>query len=76
MCPFVRYDNGFDIPIAQADLANSCGLKPKHTNRITADLRRDQVLAWEKGRLTLLDWDALREMGEFDVACPHVSGNP
>ena len=61
-------DTGFDVPMTQVDLANSCGLTSEHTYRIMSDLRRSNVASWEKGRLRLLDWDALREMAEFDPA--------
>lgn len=61
-------DTGFDIPISQIDLGRSCGLTPEHTNRVLRDLRSRRIIAWERGRLEILDWTALRAESRFDPA--------
>jgi len=64
-------DGGFDLPITQTDIGLSCGLTPEHTNRVLRDLREKGAIAWEKGRLAMLDWDILRSAASFDARYLH-----
>lgn len=67
-------DRGCALPIKQAHIADAMGLSPVHVNRTMQALRGDGLLAWERGRLTVLDWAGLKRAGQFDPAYLHLSG--
>ncbi len=58
----------FDLPVSQADVGDAMGLSAVHVNRCLKSLRRDGLLRWHGGRVTILDWDGLRALAEFDAA--------
>jgi len=43
-----------------------------HVNRTLQELRGDGLISLRGGSLTVLDWDGLREAGEFDPAYLHL----
>ena len=55
-CPF---------PVTQADLAEMSGLSPVHINRTLQTLREQGLISFGRGTLTIHDWDALVELGDF-----------
>ena len=59
--------NSFDLPINQTDLGDAMGLSVVHVNRCLMTLRRNGLLEWSGGRVTILDWDELRLLAEFDA---------
>lgn len=66
---------GFGLPLTQAELGDALGLSTVHVNRVVQQLR-DGLIAWEGGRLTILDWDALVALGEFDPAYLYLEPEP
>lgn len=58
-------DAGFALPLTQADIGNACGLTPEHTNRTLRELRTGGLVAFERGRVEFLCWDALIELAGF-----------
>lgn len=65
-------DNGrFDFPITQEQLADATGLTAVHTNRTLQSLRRDGLIQLTSRSLTILDWQGLREVGDFDELYLH-----
>lgn len=69
-------DNGdmYDFPLTQEQIADSTGLTAVHTNRTLQSLRKDGVISLSSSRLTILDWDALCEMGDFNERYLHHGG--
>jgi CRP-like cAMP-binding protein len=58
--------NTVPLPLTQAEVGDALGLSTVHVNRTVQELRAENLLEWEKGVLTVLDWDGLRHTGEFD----------
>jgi CRP-like cAMP-binding protein len=65
-------DNRCRFPITQHHLSDSLGLSAVHTNRILQALRRERLIAFQSGELTVLDWPGLQAAGEFDPAYLHM----
>lgn len=58
--------NSFPLPLIQSDVADACGLTPEHINRVIRQLREQRILLFLDGSLTILDWDQLKVVAEFD----------
>jgi CRP-like cAMP-binding protein len=59
-------EGAFDLPLDQTDLADAMGLSTVHANRCLQILRRNGVLVWNGGGVTILDWEGLQKLAEFD----------
>jgi CRP-like cAMP-binding protein len=59
-------DDSFQLPLTQQDLANASGLSVVHVNRTLQELRRRRLLSWENRTVTLLNFDKLKHIAEFD----------
>jgi len=56
----------FRLPLTQSELGDALGLSLVHVNRVVQALRNDGLVTWEGRVLTILDWDRLCELAEFD----------
>jgi CRP-like cAMP-binding protein len=63
--------DAFDLPLTQEQLADATGLTAVHTNRTLQKLRREGLIHLNSGSLKILDWDKLREAGDFDELYLH-----
>lgn len=61
----------FEFPVTQEQLADATGLTPVHTNRTLQSLRKDALIQLTSRSLTVMDWDRLREVGDFDELYLH-----
>ena len=61
----------FEFPVTQEQLADATGLTSVHTNRTLQALRRDGLIHLNSGHLKVLDWDGLRQAGDFDELYLH-----
>jgi len=61
----------FDFPLTQEQLADATGLTAVHTNRTLQSLRKDGLIQLSNGLLRILDWDGLRDVGDFDELYLH-----
>src|SRR3954453_11314589 len=61
-----------EFPITQAELADATGLSAVHVNRTLQELRGEGLITLRAGSLAVLDWDRLREAGEFDPTYLHL----
>ena len=61
----------FQMPMTQDMLADAAGLSVVHVNRTLQQMRREGRIELTKGRLVILDLEALRSAGEFEP--PKVS---
>lgn len=59
-------DLSFDLSISQRTLADILGLSIVHTNRTVQHLRQTNLVSWQNGRISILDWDGLARLAEFD----------
>ena len=64
--------NTCDLPITQTELGDALGVSTVHVNRVLQELRGDGLITLRSGTLTVLDWDGLRQAGEFDPAYLHL----
>ena len=64
--------DGYAFPLTQAEFGDALGLSTVHVNRTLQDLRGDGLITLRNGSVTVLDWDRLREAGEFDPTYLHL----
>lgn len=69
-------DLGFDFPITQTGLADALGISGVHVNRTIQELRRADLVAWAGGRVTIKDFDGLKDVAEFDPTYLNLSAHP
>lgn len=63
-----------DFPITQEQIADATGLTAVHTNRTLQRLRGDGLIALSSSKLTILDWDRMAEVGDFNQRYLHHMG--
>jgi CRP-like cAMP-binding protein len=63
----------FDFPLTQEQLGDATGLTAVHTNRTLQSLRKEGLISLSSNRLSILDWDALTEVGDFNERYLHHS---
>lgn len=64
-------EDTYEFPITQEQLADATGLTPVHTNRTLQSLRKDALIQLTSRSLRVMDWDRLREVGDFDELYLH-----
>ena len=67
----IGHDGRFDFPLTQEQLADATGMTSVHTNRTLQSLRRDGLIELTGKSLTVLEWDGLREVGDFEELYLH-----
>ncbi|WP_375465600.1 Crp/Fnr family transcriptional regulator [uncultured Methylobacterium sp.] len=65
-------DASYDLPITQADLADTLGLSSVHVNRTLQELRASGQITWKGRRLTIHNPPALMALALFDPAYLHL----
>jgi hypothetical protein len=65
-------DHVCDLPITQGEFADALGFTPVHANRIFQQMRAEGLIVTQGTRLTVPDWDRLKEVGEFDPTYLHL----
>jgi CRP-like cAMP-binding protein len=58
--------SNFDLPMTQGQLADALSLTPVHVNRTLKALEAAGLIERDRRSVTIADWDALRQAGEFD----------
>lgn len=66
----------YPFPLTQTDLAECVGLTPIHVNRTLKELREQGLVQFKSGRVTILDWDGLQEVAEFDPSYLYLEHVP
>jgi hypothetical protein len=64
-----------DLPITQVDIAETLGLSSVHVNRTLQELRRQKLIRFENGTLTIEDLPALKEISFFNSDYLHQEYN-
>jgi CRP-like cAMP-binding protein len=59
-------DFSFNMPWAQTDVADACGISSVHANRVIQEFRRAGLVEWESRRVKIRDWDALAGVAGFN----------
>jgi CRP-like cAMP-binding protein len=65
-------DHVCDLPITQVEFADALGFTPVHVNRVLQHLRTEGLIVTQGTRLTIPDWDRLKQVGEFDPTYLHL----
>jgi CRP-like cAMP-binding protein len=65
-------DKRCTLPLTQQDLAEATGQSNVHLNRTLQELRRQELLSFVRGQLTIHDWDGLVELAEFRTDYLHI----
>jgi len=63
----------YDFPLTQEQIGDATGLTSVHTNRTLQSLRREGLIGLWSSRLTILDWNALADVGDFNERYLHHS---
>lgn len=58
--------DGFACPLTQYHLADALGLSAVHVNRVLRELRERALLTFQKGQVTIHDFNGLVDLVEFD----------
>ena len=61
-----------DLPVSQTELADATGMSAVHLNRVVQQLRQDNLIRLHRKRLSVLDWERLKELGDFDPTYLHL----
>lgn len=56
----------YTLPATQAQLGELMGLTEMHVNRSLGALRKDEVVAFDRGLVTIEDWERLVARAQFD----------
>jgi CRP-like cAMP-binding protein len=59
------------FPLTQEQLADATGLTSVHTNRTLQALRREGLISLTSNALVVLDWERLRDVGDFSERYLH-----
>ena len=65
-------DHVCDLPITQGEFADALGFTTVHVNRVFQQMRAEGLIVTQGTRLTIPDWDKLKEVGEFDPTYLHL----
>ncbi|HEY8383773.1 MAG TPA: Crp/Fnr family transcriptional regulator [Microvirga sp.] len=65
-------DHSCDLPITQTEFADALGFTPVHVNRVLQQMRAEGLIVSEGTRLTVPDFDRLKQVGEFDATYLHL----
>jgi len=60
------------LSLTQADIGDASGITAVHVNRCLQQLRADRLIELRAGSLTVLDWDGLIQVADFDPAYLHM----
>jgi len=67
-------DNAYALPLTQEQLADVLGLTAVHVNRTVQALRSKGLITIHRGKLTILDWPALKALSDFRPGYLHPEG--
>ncbi len=80
---FTRYsavglseDYRFPYHLRQTDIGDSLGLSTVHVNRVIQKLKSDKLIDVNGKTMTILDWEKLQEVAEFDPHYLHLRDLP
>lgn len=69
-------DMTFTMPITQVDLSDILGLSSVHANRVLQELRSENLVSWKGSTVSILNWEALQRLAEFDPRYLHLIKEP
>lgn len=64
--------HSYELPMTQGHLADCTGLTPVHVNRTLKSLRDEGLVSMTRRSVTIENWPALAEAGDFDSGYLHL----
>jgi CRP-like cAMP-binding protein len=68
-------DHSCVLPITQGEFADAMGITAVHVNRVLQQMRAEGLIELKGDRLTIPDWDRLKQVGEFDPTYLHLESD-
>jgi CRP-like cAMP-binding protein len=68
-------DHACDLPITQGEFADAMGVTNVHVNRVLQQMRAEGLIELSGDRLNILDWERLKQAGEFDPTYLHLESD-
>ncbi len=68
----LAYDCKYEMPMTQEQIADCTGLTPVHVNRVLKELGRLGLIEREKRSVSILHWNRLQEIGDFNTRYLHL----
>jgi len=65
-------DETFELPITQTELGDAIGASTVHVNRVLQEMRADGLIRSKGTQVQILDWERLKEAGDFDPLYLHL----
>lgn len=62
-----------ELPFTQQQIADATGLTPVHVNRMLKELDADRAIERHRNQFSVLDWDRLCSIADFDPAYLHAA---
>lgn len=72
----LAHEGRYDFPVSQQQLAEMLAMTPVHANRTLQQLRKEDLVQFSGGVVTIKDFDALRQAAEFDPAYLYLHRRP
>ncbi len=73
----LAHDRRYEMPMTQEQIADCTGLTPVHVNRVLKELGRLGLIEREKRAVSIVDWDRLQHVGDFNTRYLHLeNGGP
>lgn len=66
----------YKLPLTQTELGDALGLSVVHVNRILQDLRNEEIIAVERRTVTIINWQLLKAIGQFDPTYLQLRAKP
>jgi CRP-like cAMP-binding protein len=68
-------DHTCDFPMTQQELADATGISTVHVNRVLQELRADGLIELKANKLKVLDWERLKQVGDFHPMYLHFESS-
>jgi len=72
----VDESNTYALPLTQVELADTTGMTTVHVNRSIQRLRQEGLIVLKNNELTIVDFDRLAEVADFNATYLHTDGPP
>lgn len=66
----------FRFPLSQSEVADALGLSVVHLNKTLQALRAEGAFTWGSREITIIDWQRLQEIAEFDPTYLNLTVEP
>jgi CRP-like cAMP-binding protein len=63
----------FELPMSQEHIGDATGLTGIHVNRMLRQLTEDGIIARTQRTISIVDWDRMRRVADFDEAYLHAA---